>query len=188
MASIGQELLNVPFSDMVYQLANAIAEAQANLDRSSIEILKVMGDEEKAPVSLPSLAINANGALEDTEITTSMIGAGFQPTFYQFAETIIEVKMAITVNRESTYENKYSGKQTRVRWSKNSFSVTSTPIDAKYSSKYSFTQEGSSLLRTRLVPVPPNSIIERQIELKSQYIQAKFEAEIAKAEEKLNED
>ena len=49
--SIGTELLNVPFPDMVYQLASAISRSQANLDRESIAILKIMGDKENAPVS-----------------------------------------------------------------------------------------------------------------------------------------
>ena len=168
--SVGQELLNVPFPEMVYKLASAIARSQANLDRESIEILKIMGDKEIAPVFLPTVKIE-NGKLVEDEIETSMIGAGFQPTFYQFAETIIEVKMAITMSRSSEYERKTKGNVTTTsttsKWwglSKKSV-VTTTPIDATYSSKYNYTQEGSSLLRTRLVPVPPNSIIQRQLDL-----------------------
>ena len=75
--SIGQELLNVPFPEMVYKLASAIARSQANLDRESIEILKIMGDKELAPVFLPAVKIGEDGKLEEDEIETSMIGAGF---------------------------------------------------------------------------------------------------------------
>lgn len=181
--SVGQELLNVPFPEMVYKLASAIARSQANLDRESIEILKIMGDKEIAPVFLPTVKIEEGELVED-EIETSMIGAGFQPTFYQFAETIIEVKMAITMSRESEYERKTKGnvttKRTTSRWwglSKKSV-VTTTPIDATYSSKYNYTQEGSSLLRTRLVPVPPNPIIQRQLDLRSQAMQMEFELQM----------
>ena len=46
MASIGQELLNVPFGDMVMQLANAIAEGQFKMDLASCKIAKLMGDKE----------------------------------------------------------------------------------------------------------------------------------------------
>lgn len=187
--SIGQELLNVPFPEMVYQLASAIAKSQANLDRETIEILKIMGDKEEAPVHLPAVRVGKDGKLDDTgEIVTSMIGAGFQPTFYQFAETVIEVKMAITMSRETSYERKTKGEvkttSTRSRWwglSKKSV-VTTTPIDATYSNKYNYSQEGSSLLRTRLVPLPPNAIIQRQLDLRAQAMQMEFELQMKELE------
>ena len=89
--SIGQQLLNVPFPEMVYNLASSIAKSQANLDRESIEILKIMGDKENAVVNLPAIKLDGSGALTEDEesIPTSMIGAGFQPTFYQFTDTLI---------------------------------------------------------------------------------------------------
>ena len=40
---------------------------------------------------------------------------------------------------------------------------TTTPVDATYSSKYNFTSEGSSLLRTKLAPIPPPTILEERI-------------------------
>jgi len=193
MANIGNELLNVPFGDMVTQVACAIAHSQAELDRESIEILKMMGDKANAPVTLPHMEYK-NGKFEDTDLTTSMIGAGFQPTFYQFADTVIEVKMAMSIGHSSEYENT-SSKETKSdtsntskgkRWKQNV--VSATTIDATYTSKYSFNQEGSSLIRTRLVPVPPNTIIQRQIDMRAQAMQLEFdlaakqlEADIAKA-------
>lgn len=187
--SIGRELLNVPFPEMVYQLASAIAKAQANLDRESIEILRIMGDKTAAPVSLPSFEIKPgeDNFIVDTEIETSMIGAGFQPTFYQFAETIIEVKMAITATRESESVRHYSGKETRISWLSGyrRLAITSTPVDATYSNKYNYTQEGASLLRTRLVPVPPNNIIQRQLDMRSEALQLEYELKMAQLENDL---
>ncbi|HMW73169.1 MAG TPA: hypothetical protein PKD17_15180 [Cellvibrionaceae bacterium] len=43
MASIGQELLNVPMGDMIRQMAFAIAEAQYKLDENSINVAEMMG-------------------------------------------------------------------------------------------------------------------------------------------------
>lgn len=189
---IGQELLNVPFPQMVYQLASAIARSQSLLDRESIEILKIMGNKELAPVFLPAIKIEGGEVVED-EIETSMVGAGFQPTFYQFAETIIEVKMAITMSRETEYTSETKGEvkttSTTSKWWNLSRKtvVTTTPIDASYSSKYNYTQEGSSLIRTRLVPVPPNSIIQRQLDMRSQAMQLMFELDMKKLELALEE-
>lgn len=185
--SVGRQLLNVPFDEMIYSLANAIAEAQANLDANSIEILRIMGDKEAAPVSLPMVAVGEDGTLRDVDMETSMIGAGFQPTFYQFAETIIEVKMAITISDEQTLEKKTSGKETSISYGRGRISIRSTPVDATYTNKYNFTQEGTSTIRTRLVPVPPNAIIERQIELRSQLIQAQIEKKLDEANNQNNQ-
>jgi len=194
--SVGHDLLDVPFPEMVSQLGIAIAKSQFNLDMNSIEILKVMGDKKAAPVSIPNIINSAGAIAKDdgsagsapADITTSMIGAGFQPTFYQFAETIIEVKMAITAKYESSYERATKGEQvTKTTTSKwwglsNTTSITTTPIDARYSSKYNYTAEGASLLRTRLVPMPPNAFMQRMLDMKAQALQMAFELEMRKAE------
>lgn len=191
--NVGQRLLDVPFPEMVYKLASSIAESQHKLDLSSIDILRIMGDKEEHPVYLPSIQLDSSGDLvttADANIQTSMIGAGFQPTFYQFAETIIEVQMAITITHESTHERKTSGRQTTVSatttgpiWNRQrSVTVRSTPVDATYSSTYNFSQEGSSTIRTRLVPVPPNTFIQRLLEMKSQAMQNEFELQLRRIE------
>ena len=41
--------------------------------------------------------------------------------------------------------------------------VQTQQVDATYTSKYSYSAEGSSLLRTKLVPVPPPAILEERI-------------------------
>ena len=53
MASIGHELLNVPFGDMVMQLANAIAEGQFKMDMTSCKIAKMMGDVDTCGIEIP---------------------------------------------------------------------------------------------------------------------------------------
>ena len=41
--SIGQDLLSAPMGDMILQMALAIAEAQFELDKSSIMVAEMMG-------------------------------------------------------------------------------------------------------------------------------------------------
>jgi hypothetical protein len=181
---IGQEILNVPFGDMVYQMASAISTSQTSLDKSSVEILKIMGDEEKNPVSLPIL--NEDGT--EGSIKTSMIGAGFQPAFYQFTDAIIEVKMAISMGYDSEssygyesktdYKSDYTSKDKRYK----SSYARATTINANYTSKYSFNEEATSTLRVRLVPLPPNPIMQRLIELRAQRQQLQYELQMKKAE------
>lgn len=186
--SIGQQLLDVPFGEMISSLGIAIAQAQQALDTNSINILKQMG--EKDTVSLPFCTVEYKDnkvIIEDKPLETSMIGAGFQPTFYQFAETIIEVKIAINMSYEREYGVK-SSVETSTKDARRSKKEAKKPIartttvDASYSSKYNYSAEGSSLLRTRLVPVPPNTTIADIIEMRSSAMQLAFDLERTKIE------
>lgn len=167
MANVGQELLNVPFPEMVVNLAKAIAEGQFELDRISCEITKLMGDDDKYPVFLPKLSEGDKGTEK-----FSMIAAGFQPTFYQFTDTIIEVKMAITMTKSTEKSASVSAKA--------KFFCFSASVNASYSSKYSYSVEGSSLLRTKITPVPPNTFIQ-------QWMDTKMELDTKEWRKKLNE-
>jgi len=151
MSSIGHDLLNVPFGDMVMQLASAIAEGQHKLDLVSIELAKIMGDVTKAHIQLPKISDDAFAGTENL----SLIAAGFIPTFYQFVDTILEVKMAITMSRTTKFQ---IGVKARVGWA-----CFSASVNAKYSSKYSYSAEGSSLIRTKIVPVPIPKVLEERL-------------------------
>ena len=167
MANVGQELLNVPFDEMVLKMACAIAEGQYKLDKVSCEIAKFMGDKEVAPIYLPNLTDN-------TEIVTSLIGAGFQPTFYQFTDTIIEVKMAISMNKTTEKAGSVSAKA--------GFGPFSAQVNASYSSKYSYSVEGSSLLRTKITPLPPNPFMTRILDMKAEILQQEHALKLMEAE------
>lgn len=106
----------------------------------------------------------------------SMMELGFAPTFYQFVDTIIEVKISIKYTQEGSVST------TRNTNSRNAGlragvigipglggglaaqrTVTTTQVNATYSQKYSYSAEGASLLRTKLVPIPPPAILEERI-------------------------
>ena len=143
--SVGQDLLDVPFGDMVLQLAIAIAQGQYEMDKVCCEIAKLMGTEK---ISLKNVSTGA-------VLETTLLGAGFQPTFYQFTDTIIEVKMAISMQKST--EKSVSAK------AKAGFGIFSASVNASYSSKYSYSVDGSSLLRTKITPIPPNATLQALI-------------------------
>ena len=252
MASIGQELLNVPMGDMIRQMAFAIAEAQVRLDESSITVAEMMGglrtvhDDETGEVAFDDSRVFfgheymtveeaknyliVDDALSGGEVTTalkrivdaqanvdggedgtdddreirvpvriSMLELGFTPTFYQFVDTIIEVKIAIKITRSSSYTRSRSDSVTNTDERKSSSykrpffglfkggtnsaqgkTVSTSQVDASYSSKYSYSAEGASLLRTKLSPVPPPPILEERI-------QAIMEQERTRREARLEE-
>ncbi len=103
----------------------------------------------------------------------SMLELGFSPTFYQFVDTIIKVSIEIKFTREgsSSYSYKRDSKSTTRsasfswrRGIKTNKTVTTSQVNAGFSQKYSYSAEGSSLLQTKLVPIPPPAILEQRIQ------------------------
>jgi hypothetical protein len=104
----------------------------------------------------------------------SMLELGFTPTFYQFVDTIIEVKISIKYTQEGSQTSNegsfgmsssgsHSGLRGLIFGGNRSSAVATSHVNASYSQKYSYSAEGSSLLRTKLVPIPPPAILEEKI-------------------------
>jgi hypothetical protein len=155
MSNIGQELLNAPFPQMVKNLGIGIAEAQYALDKMSVKIAQMMSGFKE----------NANGDLvkdEDSLVkleqggkSYSLLSLGFTPTFYQFVDTVIEIKMAMSMSKSSEFK---ASVKARV-----GFLFFSASVNASYSQKYQYSAEGSSLMRTKLVTVPAPPIFEQRL-------------------------
>ncbi len=163
MVNVGQELLNVPFPEMVQKLALAIAEGQTALDRNSAEVAKFLSD---TKINMPKL--DGNGENE-----FSLISLGFLPGFYQFQEAIIEVKMAITMATTSQASVSASAK--------GGWGPFSASVNASYSRKYEYKVEGSSLLRVKLAPTPPPAILQEYMEAMMKIASQKVQDELKKA-------
>jgi len=191
--NIGQDLLNVPMGDMISQMALAIAEAQLALDESGIRQAELMSgrvvlrdesgniilDDKNEPRFYPSTvyfgySVDKSGTITPEQV--SMMELGFTPTFYQFIDTVIEVKIAIKMTEDTGSTRSEKGYNRCSRFSATRFgtfySTSVTPVDATYTSKYSYSAEGSSLLRTKLVPVPPPSILEERARMLMQQNEA----------------
>ena len=162
--AIGQELLNVPFGEMVTSLGQAISQAQLQLDTTSMKIAQIMAGES---YDVPDA--DGDGTHEERLLVQfggeelSMLELGFTPSFYHFVDTIIEVKISITMS------NEISSSLSTFRGSFNSYfaifsaGASCSSVSASYASKYNYSAEGSSLIRTKIQPVPPPSILEQRI-------------------------
>lgn len=103
--SVGQELLAVPFPEMVEKLALAIAAGQLAMDLNSVKVAALL-----ATTNIPANTVPVE-ILETTDakgnITASSVQLnqapmpllvyGLNPTFYQFTQAVIKVQMAITM-------------------------------------------------------------------------------------------
>ena len=169
-ATVGADLLAVPFPKMVFDLARAIANGQTALDRASVSTLRVLARTEFdyipeiTEVIAPGPVDTAGGVpVTGVDVTTrpgrtvplSLLQAGLTPSFYQFTESVIEVKMSISskVSTQSEFEFGVSV-EANAGFLFASASVSSH-VDFRTSNTYSYSAEGSSLLRTTLKPVPP---------------------------------
>jgi hypothetical protein len=79
----------------------------------------------------------------------SWLELGFIPNFYQFVDTVIEMKLAIRVNKSTRQGG--------------GIIVTSTPVDASYSSSYSYNADLAAVFKTKLVPIPPPAALEERL-------------------------
>lgn len=129
-------------------------------------------------ISFASFQIAQKGSIDPSnEISLprriSMMELGFTPTFYQFVDTIIEVKISIKYTQEGeigysrTTNNRSSSASLGIGFGriKGGRSVQTSQVNATYSQKYSYSAEGSSLLRTKLVPIPPPAVLEQRIQM-----------------------
>ena len=188
--SVGQDLLDTPFPQMVQNLAFAIARGQMALDRSSMDTTRQLAREKVkiieeiheviepefrtinvsindaagTPINQTIVVTGARIRSDSTEpVDYTLLQAGLFPTFYQFTESIIEVKMSISQKSSSSSELE-AGASLSVQGGWGPVSVAfAAHVNYKNSNTYSYSAEGSSLLRTTLKPVPPPSRLSPRI-------------------------
>ena len=168
--SVGTELLAVPFPEMVLRLGVGIAQAQLQLDLVSLRIARLMaGFDEEQETKTPGSGNKSKKYLVkfgDGE-EYSLMELGFTPTFYQFVDTVIELKMSISMRSdvETKLEASASVASGSAVWTPfgGGGSVSSSSVSASFAAKYQYSAEGSSLMRTKLVPIPPPALFEERV-------------------------
>jgi hypothetical protein len=182
--AIGRDLLDVPFAELVRNLAVAIADGQTALDRNSLETLKALADLqvdvlsdvteviERTTTPIDVTVDDGHGGTRNETIqvtgarvspsgvshtTMSMLQAGLFPTFYQFTEASVEVKIAITMHEESG-ANTVGGTQIGPGFlGMGASRAVASSVDYRTQNTYTYDATGSSVLRVTLRPVPPPS-------------------------------
>ena len=146
LPSVGQELGTMPIATLVQSLGEGIANAQFKLDKTSIDITRMIADKTNHPIDLGGQ-------------TYSLLELGFAPTFYQFVDTTLEIKMAVSMRMEQDSQQEYNaGYQSKSR-----YHCYTAAVNAGYTSKFSYSVEGSSVMRTKLIVVPTPAILEERL-------------------------
>jgi hypothetical protein len=187
--TVSDVLTSVPIGEMVRSMALAIADAQFELDKSSLIMAEFMSgrrplrdpdngefllDEAGKPIigdSRVQFGYTRDHNGDPAPNWLSMMELGFVPTFYQFVDTVIEVKLALRINQVAAPIDPATGDVMAVPaggWAgdasrRTGVTVTSTPVDAGYAAAYNFSLEMASVFRTKLVPVPPPAVLEERL-------------------------
>jgi concanavalin A-like lectin/glucanase superfamily protein len=182
-----EELSGAPLADLIHAVALAVADGQFQMDKASLRAAEFMSgaallrDMDSGQLLAPDGQPSDLPRLVDTRVyfgygydeegkrvanRLSMMELGFVPTFYQFVDTVIDVKLTLRLHRESAESGGLQGTaatEGRSPRSKAKTVITTTPVDARYSRSYNFSAEMTSKVKTKLVPIPPPPVLEERI-------------------------
>lgn len=148
------ELPSVDFGELVRMLAEGIADAQRELDRSSAGMLEELADTEVSIVPEVREVVEADGRVRYERARSrrvSLLDLGVTPTFYQFSESTVEVSMDITVVEDGEAKGA-RGEPRRTLYANTSAVQQERKINRNL--------QAHSKLKATLVPVPMPAQLE----------------------------
>jgi hypothetical protein len=171
---------------VIHAVAMAVAQGQFQLDQASLHAAEYMSgqmllrDMESGqlltragePAGVPTVVDTRVlfGTLIDDDghrvpNRLSMMELGFVPSFYQFVETVVDVKLTVRLRRQETETRvpDATAAEPAMGRRRPRTVITATPVDARYSGTYNFSADMTSTVRTKLVPVPPPAVLEQRI-------------------------
>ncbi len=109
-SGVGQELLDVPFPEMVEKLALAIAAGQLAMDLNSVKVATLLATTDVPAGTVPveiQETTDTNGNITQSQVVLNknpmpLLVYGLNPTFYQFTDAQIKVQMTITMVSTTT--------------------------------------------------------------------------------------
>jgi hypothetical protein len=166
ITQVGAELAEVPFGDLIADVAEGIAEGQRALDLTSVrtlielskatvdlipEVTEVITPEPfdvnvsgHAPISVTGARVTASAS---KPVQMSALQAGIVPSFYQFVEATIQLKMSLQIREVEKEESE--GKKSRGKH------LFGSHVNFRTQNTFTYTAEASSSVTAVIKPVPP---------------------------------
>jgi hypothetical protein len=166
ITQVGAELAEVPFGDLIADVAQGIAEGQRALDLTSVqtlielskatvdlipEVTEVITPEPfdvnvsgHAPISVTGARVTASAS---EPVQMSALQAGIVPSFYQFAEATIQLKMSLQIREVEQEESE--GEMSRGKH------LFGSHVNFRTQNTFTYTAEASSSVTAVIKPVPP---------------------------------
>jgi len=171
---VGNELQEAHFGEILRSVAQGIADGQRALDLAAVQTLITLSKTfidvipeiseviTAEPLTVPisgQPSIQVTGArvtsTPSDPVSISALQAGLLPSFYQFTEAVIELKMAISL-REATQTETDGSQSTGI------FAFGSH-VNFRTQNTYSYSVDASSSVTATLKPVPANVRLTPQI-------------------------
>lgn len=173
---VGNELQEVGFGELVRSIAQGIADGQRALDLNSINTLQVLANtpvtvipevsevivpapfQVNVPISgQPPVWVTGARVLASAAepVQMSALQAGLLPTFYQFTEATIQVKVSIQL-RQAEETDTDGSKQTGI------FAFASH-VNFRTQNTFSYAVDAASSVNVIMRPTPPNVRLQPSI-------------------------
>jgi hypothetical protein len=104
---------DVPFDDLVYLLAESVADAQQTLDVRTVETIETLAETTVDVVPSVTRTITADGTVTTETAATesrSLLELGLTPSRYQFREATVEVEVDIGVTETEASDEERTGR------------------------------------------------------------------------------
>ncbi len=168
VTQVGNELAEAPFGEILRSVAQGIADGQHALDLASLQTLIQLANlpvtliPEVTEVITPTrldipvsgqLPVSVTGArvqaTPSAPVTMNALQAGIVPTFYQFSEATIQLKMSVQL-REVEESQSDGKKRTTIR-------AFGSNVNFRTQNTFSYKVEASGSVTATLRPVPAPS-------------------------------
>ncbi len=129
------DTLSAPMGDLIASVGRGIAEAQRAMDEQTLEQIRALYGEDKGD-----------------ELLRTLQQLGYQPTWYHIPEVNAELNVALSLSgaTQQTAKSAASGKPApRAK-------LYAAPVDASYTNRYGYELKAASVVKFRIVPVPPS--------------------------------
>jgi len=107
-------------------------------------------------VAETQMALDGNSIAIETHLADirEELGYDLHATWYHLPETNIELKMSLSMRME---EKKKGGKT--LYWKK---TLLAAPINASYKNLFNYDVNGTSMIKTKIVSIPPTNTLSRE--------------------------
>ena len=168
LENVGNELAEVPFGDLISNIAQGIADGQRALDMTSIQTLialtqtqvEVIPEITEVLTAQPfSVPVSGQRPVEVTgvrvqgsasaPIQMSALEAGILPTFYQFTEATIELKLSMQMREADETQSDGSTARKLIPFGSH--------VNFRTQSTFGYTAQAASTVNVTIRPVPPDT-------------------------------
>lgn len=135
-SNVISDALAAPLGDLIAAVGRGLSEAQESLDLGTAETLKRLYDGKDANMEL-------------------LRRLGYQPTWYRIPELNAEITVSLSIGNQATQSGQ--GPVASAGASPPGIRLYVAPLDANYTNRYEYDLQAASVIKFRIVPVPPST-------------------------------